>query len=72
MTRSMFFLATSKRIGRAAFRLAAASWGAYASLSVIAVRTMTASLTGAMLLMALACSMYVSGIALGHLGGILR
>ncbi|MEM5430264.1 hypothetical protein [Cupriavidus oxalaticus] len=72
MMRTAFFVAASKHIGGTAYRLAAASWSGYASLSMVAVQTMSASLTAAMLLMALAGSMYVMSIALGHLGGVLR
>jgi len=72
MTRTVFFIVASERIGCTAYRLAALSWSGYASLSTIAAQTMSASLTAAMLLMVLAGSIYVMSIALGHLGGVLR
>lgn len=72
MTQAVFSIAASQRIGCTAYRLAAASWSGYASLSTIAAQTMSASLTAAMLLMVLAGSMYVMSIALGRLGGVLR
>ena len=72
MMRTAICIGASKRLAGTAYRLAAASWSGYASLSTVAVQTMSASLTAAMLLMALAVSMYLTGVALGHLGGALR
>jgi hypothetical protein len=72
MTRTGFPIVASERVGGTAYRLAAASWSGYASLSTIAAQTMSASVTAAMLLMLLAGSMYVMSIALGQLGGALR
>jgi len=72
MTRTVLFIIAAKRVGCMAYHLAAVSWRRYASVSTIAVQTLSASLTGAMLLMVLASSMYVMSIVLGHLGDVLR
>ncbi|KJK24740.1 hypothetical protein UB46_08555 [Burkholderiaceae bacterium 16] len=72
MMQRTFPIAAGKRIGRASYRLATASWRSASFLSVMATQTMTASMVGALLLMTLACSLYAIGMGLGHVGGILR
>lgn len=72
MMRRTFLIDAGKRIGRASYRLAIASWRSASFLSVMATQTMTASMVCALLLMTLACSLYVIGMGLGHVGGHLR
>ncbi|MBV8158585.1 MAG: hypothetical protein JO278_13050 [Dyella sp.] len=72
MSQSTLFLAARAKICRASYRLAGASWQGASFLSDVALQTMTASLTGGMLLMAAACSMYAISMVLLHLDSIPR
>lgn len=53
-------------------RLAWASWRGASVLSVMAVQTMPASVVGAMLLMTLACSLYLIAMVLVRVDGVQR
>ncbi len=61
--------AAYKGTDRASYRLARSSWRGASDLSVLAVQTMPASVVGAVLLMTLACSMYLIALALVRVDG---
>ncbi|MFS8975385.1 hypothetical protein PO002_12870 [Cupriavidus necator] len=72
MSHDAFLIAARTRISCASRQLAGASWQGASVLSDFALQMMTASIIGSMLLMVVACSMYVMAIALLRGDGVVR